>query len=656
MVLLLIACYGLGSALAWRMAWRTSGSARAAWIGWTATTLSWPLLAESFTIYPDGVGGALVLVGVWTLLQAREGRLVSIAAGSIALAALPWLHTRMSLLAAALGIAIAARLVSRANRWNALAAFAAWPAISAATWFGFFKAIYGTWAPTAPYGEGYRTDFSRAFVGLPGLLFDQQYGLLTSAPVFIVGFAGIAAMLRGQRPGMRRLALELAALVVPYTIAVAAYPMWFGGAAAPARFVAAILPTAVIPIAASWECHRSPSHRAAIVALLLLSLTLSINAFGFGDGRFAIMEKAAFSPLWAWATRAADLPTALPSVLGGNLPLALVQSLVWVVAVAVWTILLDALGSTRGRRAAVAVPLTVAVVSAALGTSWAAARQNGLSVQPSRAALLHAAWPGGVGIALGNEARHAAAGQTIASLDSVVPLAVLEREGDGDAAPASGSASFGSLQAGRYRIEVESATPNAVARVRSGGDPALATLRVGGNMAEAHAAALEIDLPIPLNHLVVELAPPHAHSTFRVRALTVRDSVAPRAVSARQAARYGVVSGFFPSDRQFVEREGLWLRPGVVPMVLQSEGPGDLIRVSIRNTPVSNAIGVTAGSWRAEHSLSPHQETTIDIPLPSGRRAVYVEFRVANGVRPKDVDSSSSDMRRLGAWLAFPQN
>jgi hypothetical protein len=67
-VVLLILIASAACALAWWLAWRTTGSRSAAWFGWAAVTLSAPFLLESYTVFPDGPGAAIVLTGFWALL------------------------------------------------------------------------------------------------------------------------------------------------------------------------------------------------------------------------------------------------------------------------------------------------------------------------------------------------------------------------------------------------------------------------------------------------------------------------------------------------------------------------------------------------------------------------------------------------------------
>src|SRR4029077_2326031 len=67
-----IALPSAGSGLAWHLAPRVTGRPDAAWFGWAAVTASVTGIFHSFSIYPDGPGGAIVLTGVWALVRAEE--------------------------------------------------------------------------------------------------------------------------------------------------------------------------------------------------------------------------------------------------------------------------------------------------------------------------------------------------------------------------------------------------------------------------------------------------------------------------------------------------------------------------------------------------------------------------------------------------------
>ena len=83
------------------------------------------------------------------------------------------------------------------RRATRLAAFALVPAVSAAAWFAYFRLIYGTFNPAAPYGANAGADTSPAFIpgAMAGILFDQQFGLLVYSPVFFAAVvAGVASI------------------------------------------------------------------------------------------------------------------------------------------------------------------------------------------------------------------------------------------------------------------------------------------------------------------------------------------------------------------------------------------------------------------------------------------------------------------------------
>ena len=110
------------------------------------------------------------------------------------------------------------------------------PIVSAAAWFAFFWAIWGTPNPAAPYGQATQSAWSHLKPAIRGLLFDQQFGLIAAAPVYAAAGLGFFALGRGHR----RLAVELALICAVYTATVGTYRMWWGGHSAPARFLVAM--------------------------------------------------------------------------------------------------------------------------------------------------------------------------------------------------------------------------------------------------------------------------------------------------------------------------------------------------------------------------------------------------------------------------------
>ena len=175
----------------------------------------------------------------------RTAQLLAVGA---ALALLPWLHTRFALIAGLVGSALCLRLASTAGG-RAVATFLLVPAVSATGWFGFFWSIWGTPSPAAPYGGYTQSSLAHWIDGVPGLLFDQQFGLLSTAPILLVALAGLVPLARRHR----RLAIELGVITGGYLLSVAAYRMWWGGYSSPARFLVSVIPGAVIPLALAWR-------------------------------------------------------------------------------------------------------------------------------------------------------------------------------------------------------------------------------------------------------------------------------------------------------------------------------------------------------------------------------------------------------------------
>ena len=85
----------------WRTAWRLTGETSAAWFAWAAVAGSTTMAVLSFMIFPETPGACAVAAGVWLLVSHRGASNRAIVGLSAALAALPWLHTRFSVLAGA---------------------------------------------------------------------------------------------------------------------------------------------------------------------------------------------------------------------------------------------------------------------------------------------------------------------------------------------------------------------------------------------------------------------------------------------------------------------------------------------------------------------------------------------------------------------------
>ena len=203
-------------------------------------------------------------------------------------------------------------------------------ALSAAAWFWSFYAIYGTFDPRAPYGHATDMRLARIPHGLAGLFFDQQFGLLPNAPIYLIALLGLGALWRRNR----RLTCELIAISTPYLLAVAGFHMWWGGRSSPARFLVPVLLPFAIPIAAWWASHSTRAARAS--ALALLGVTLGITAALVLVDRGALVYNTRDGhSLWLLAAATAvNLTYALPSLFQAAPASASVTGVAWLAALA----------------------------------------------------------------------------------------------------------------------------------------------------------------------------------------------------------------------------------------------------------------------------------------------------------------------------------
>ncbi len=222
-------------------------------VGW-AVALAPPLVHYSglvFTEVPAALGVALVLR--W----AREGvsPRKALACGLV-LAGLPWLNVRYAILSLLL---LGVVLVHRPPLRTALGWVAA-PVGSAMAIVVYHSVLYGFFDPRRVYGRRPELSLGTVPLGLPGLLLDQEFGLLVYAPLFALAVPGLWRLcLRSRGAGALLIAMVAAVLVT-----AAAWPMWRGGFNPPARFLVPIVPVLALAVAA-----RLASGLTAPAALLV---------------------------------------------------------------------------------------------------------------------------------------------------------------------------------------------------------------------------------------------------------------------------------------------------------------------------------------------------------------------------------------------------
>ena len=595
----LILIAALTAALAWRLAFRVSGSVAGAWVATAAIFATPPYFFHTFTIYPEIIGGLLVMIGIWLLMQLDEGCDVSartlVLVGG-ALSVLPWLHSRFAVIAALLGLIVIARLLQRSNAMPRVAAFLAVPVIAGLGWFAFFYLIWGSPSPTAPYGPDTSTSISYILRGLIGSRFDQQFGVLTTAPVYVMTIVG-AWMLFTRRA---RFTVELFVIIGAYSATVASYAMWWAGNAAPGRFLVSVLPIAALPIAMAGT-------EMVTIVLLIISVSLAVPRAIVEGGRFIFNNRGGVDATIEWMTRSVDLSLALPSVHRDGGSIAMRDGVLWIVIFAAAVLAAGILVKRRSSAARYASTAAAAAFTMIVASSivWSLHGQPVVTPDRSKLAALAAYRPK----------------WQSAPEDYLVRLSV-------DVRP---PARLNRVPAADYDI-----VPLSAARLFVGrSDPAIA----------------EIDEPRRI-HLPVALQTLNVTAPITLIPAGVA-SPATRRVAVR-ATRYGDVDAFFFDEQAYLEKDGFWTRANGSALVVL--GVDDTARssglpITVTAGAVETRISLSMGNWEETWPLTPGQKKEVTLP-PAIKGAWPLRIRSGDGFRPSERDPGSNDVRKLAAWIA----
>jgi len=234
-------------------------SHKAALACWGLFAFTSPIVVYTSQIYPEIVGaGAAVWAMVAYAKFTRCEKTRFLLTASSLLAALPWLSVRYWLVIGPMVAVMTLHLlVTKYASVSALLkglALTTLPLLFSKLAFClFYLHWYQTAIPNAGYVLLLRPRPSlftpNLLPGLPGLLFDRAFGLLATAPVYVLAIAGAVVLCR-RRPWQ---GLLLTSPAVAYVLFAAPNQFWYGGWAPPPRYivtgVALLAPAAALILA-----------------------------------------------------------------------------------------------------------------------------------------------------------------------------------------------------------------------------------------------------------------------------------------------------------------------------------------------------------------------------------------------------------------------
>jgi hypothetical protein len=640
-VVMLALLNATATGLAWIATWRLTGRADASWFGWATVALTVPFVFEAFTVFPDGLGGSIVMAGVLTMLAGAGASARALACTGAALALLPWLHTRFALPAGALGLMIAARQHASVDRGRRIAAFLGVPVVAGLAWFWFFYAIYGTPNPAAPYGDYTQSSPANVPRGLTGLLLDQQFGILPYAPVYLSALIGFVPLVR-RAP---RVAGELALIALPYAVATAAYFMWWGGFSAPGRFLTPVLLPLSIP-AGVWFASAGAAERLLGCGGLLVSVLITATLGAVDHGRLVSNLRDGASLFLLWLAPLVNLSAALPSLFQGSPLTAWLRGAAWLTGIAATAAVGTVLASRRAAPSAIGLGLGLAASvfgTAAVAGIWYVAEPQPVAAARQGPILLRAIDPAVQQVAVRFNPLQRL---RISDVPRLVPIGVPGR------AAADPLLSVAEPPAGTYVIEA--VLDGTAGRLTAGLDREPGPLWSWDLTGTRGPWRQSIVLPVPSVALQIDgdASARRAVSSLSIRGERLASGPARlTGFDARRAAHYGPATVFLVRGSVFMERAGAWVAGRNEAEFVVFPDSGATVRLLLRNFAVDNTVTFESAAGPQEYRLKPREERTVDVPVDAGTRAAIVRVKSAGGARPSDLEPGNLDARLLGCWL-----
>ncbi len=647
-VVAFIALLGALTALAvFDLAERVAGK-YAALVTWAGVCLSVPFVPYSWMIFPE-MPGALIVAWSALWLSDRNEKDVSrwFWRGAV-LASLPWLHTKFVVFLAIVALALAWRT---RRRIAALAAFAVPIGISGLGWLYSFNAIYGKFDPEAPYGVYSAVNVINRNIphGLLGIFLDPKFGLLFYSPLYLLAIPGLWMLWR--RTETRFLAGVLFVITAAFVGSTARLYMFWGGNSAPARFLVPILPCLAPMVAVALVEAKSVLARAVVGTWLVVGA-------GF----------AAWGTLWpARQVLFSDAHNGGPRVLEGIQGASPLGLVVPTFTNPDWAAHIPELG------------LWGIAMLAALGAAWVAAQRfRATAWQVSGAGLLTLLLVGGMLKATPEASvREATAlrgdtdvlwsydGTRVRTLDySTLSRVSPERLSELETMTVGGE---GPRETG-FTSQIFMLPPGAFDAVvwftgnqaRNGevvveAPPRATFARVTGALSNPTTVPFEI--PVGLRRLrlrVGDAGVGGAVADVRIVPRAVqppseRTDVPTRVIESIPGRERGYL--IYTDQSAYPEGGVFWTRGTEESEVVVATGGAERLMLTLSLGPMSGDVRITVDGQEQRVAVPAGELREVSVPLGSALRLVPVRIQAPTMFRPAEVDTASTDMRRLGCQV-----
>jgi hypothetical protein len=497
--------------------------------------------------------------------------------------------------------------------------------------------------------------------GALGVLFDQEYGVVAYAPVLLLGFIGLAGMLRD--PSRRWVGAGLTVTALALILLPATVDPWWSRSMMPGRPVFLLLPLLGVPIA--WLYGRlepgSPA-RAGAQVLLLISVAITLTFVILTPRVPALQDGDGSSALLVWMSPTWQLWREAPTYVDGITRASAIRILLWLGGFTTVAWLLRRRHASSEGRAAMAAGLTAFAVFITLVTTSAAvvpdtARRfdvEGRVLFPLLETLDPIARP----IAIRYDAFSLVGSEELPPLFQL--SAVPDQRTDRQPLRVVLNARF-RLPAGRYVLDLKGADaagamPNASMALQLGreGRP-LETWPLA--LSRGQRVQHEFEVPLDAEFVGFRAARAVEGSIAELR-VSPRDVVEARkrfpAGTVLSAAVFAPVRIFFHDSSAYPEADGFWVKGRttvrMTMLKVRESDPG--VQLAIHSGARPNVVTLVAPGWSKTLELVPGVTERVTVPSKEGERFIPLTVTSADGFVPAEIEQSR-DRRLLGAWIAF---